>query len=115
MSNPPVSRFPIPDLADLPEDIREQIEAVQEKTGFIPNVFLALAHRLNDAAESQVGRNTNQRTNCKHVTEALHNTGTAREVEYPDEEAVPEPTRARGSPPPPAGRGGDGESYAAWP
>ena len=42
---PPISRFPIPDLTTLPEDIREQILAVQEKTGFIPNVFLALAHR----------------------------------------------------------------------
>jgi uncharacterized peroxidase-related enzyme len=39
------SRFPIPDLADLPADVRERIEAVQEKSGFIPNVFLALAHR----------------------------------------------------------------------
>ncbi len=41
----PISRFPVPELADLPADIREQIEAVQEKSGFIPNVFLALAHR----------------------------------------------------------------------
>ncbi|MEE8600892.1 peroxidase-related enzyme [Euzebya tangerina] len=42
---PAVSRFPVPKLEDLPEDIREMIEAVQEKSGFIPNVFLALAHR----------------------------------------------------------------------
>jgi uncharacterized peroxidase-related enzyme len=42
---PPISRFPIPDPATLPDDIRAQILAVQEKTGFIPNVFLALAHR----------------------------------------------------------------------
>lgn len=41
----PISRYPIPDLADLPDDIREMILAVQEKAGFIPNVFLALAHR----------------------------------------------------------------------
>ncbi len=41
----PISRFPVPELADLPADIRGQIEAVQEKSGFIPNVFLALAHR----------------------------------------------------------------------
>lgn len=40
-----VSRFPVPDLADLPDDIRERILAVQEKSGFIPNVFLVLAHR----------------------------------------------------------------------
>jgi uncharacterized peroxidase-related enzyme len=41
----PVSRFPVPKLADMPTDIRERIEAVQEKSGFIPNVFLVLAHR----------------------------------------------------------------------
>jgi uncharacterized peroxidase-related enzyme len=41
----PISRFPVPQLADLPEDIRQTILAVQEKAGFVPNVFLALAHR----------------------------------------------------------------------
>jgi uncharacterized peroxidase-related enzyme len=41
----PISRFPIPELAALPDDIRENILAVQEKAGFVPNVFLALAHR----------------------------------------------------------------------
>ena len=41
----PISRFPVPDLADMPDDIRQMIEQVQEKSGFIPNVFLALAHR----------------------------------------------------------------------
>jgi 4-carboxymuconolactone decarboxylase len=41
----PISRFPVPDLSDMPDDIRERIEAVQEKSGFIPNVFLVLAHR----------------------------------------------------------------------
>ena len=40
-----ISRFPVPELKDLPADIRERIEAVQQKTGFVPNVFLALAHR----------------------------------------------------------------------
>ena len=40
-----VSRFPVPDLADMPDDIRSRILAVQEKSGFIPNVFLVLAHR----------------------------------------------------------------------
>ncbi|MBV6271738.1 peroxidase-related enzyme [Alcaligenaceae bacterium CGII-47] len=45
MSTAPISRYPIPELDTLPEDIREQILAVQEKSGFIPNVFLALAHR----------------------------------------------------------------------
>ena len=41
----PISRFPVPDLANMPEDIRNRILAVQEKSGFIPNVFLVLAHR----------------------------------------------------------------------
>src|SRR3954471_441985 len=41
----PFSRFPIPELAALPDDIRARILAVQEKAGFIPNVFLAWAHR----------------------------------------------------------------------
>ncbi|MFY9315589.1 MAG: peroxidase-related enzyme [Burkholderiales bacterium] len=45
MNEKPVSRFPVPALKDLPADIRERIEAVQQKTGFVPNVFLALAHR----------------------------------------------------------------------
>ena len=43
--NHPISRFPVPELRDLPEDIRSRILAVQEKAGFVPNVFLALAHR----------------------------------------------------------------------
>lgn len=54
MSNPtpdsdhPVSRFPVPELKDLPDDIREKILAVQEKAGFVPNVFLALAYRPDE-------------------------------------------------------------------
>ncbi len=48
MSHPPVSRFPIPELSELPEDIRTAILAVQEKAGFIPNVFLTLAHRPDE-------------------------------------------------------------------
>lgn len=41
----PISRYPVPALAELPEDIRTTILAVQGKAGFVPNVFLALAHR----------------------------------------------------------------------
>ncbi|WP_075878809.1 peroxidase-related enzyme [Vreelandella massiliensis] len=42
----PISRFSVPaSLDDLPEDIRQTILAVQEKAGFVPNVFLMLAHR----------------------------------------------------------------------
>ena len=44
----PIGRFPIPTLAELPEDIRSRIEAVQEKSGFIPNVFLVLARRPDE-------------------------------------------------------------------
>lgn len=40
-----ISRFPVPELNDLPEDMRARILEVQAKTGFVPNVFLALAHR----------------------------------------------------------------------
>ncbi len=45
MSALPVSRYPVPELANLPADIRDKIFAVQEKAGFVPNVFLTLAHR----------------------------------------------------------------------
>ncbi|MCP3934412.1 MAG: peroxidase-related enzyme [Actinomycetia bacterium] len=45
MTERSISRFPIPSLDEMPDDIRTMIEQVQEKSGFIPNVFLALAHR----------------------------------------------------------------------
>ena len=48
MSQPPISRFSIPEIADLPEDIRSRILAVQEKSGFVPNVFLVLARRPDE-------------------------------------------------------------------
>ena len=40
-----ISRYPVPELASLPQDMQERILAVQEKAGFIPNIFLTLAHR----------------------------------------------------------------------
>jgi uncharacterized peroxidase-related enzyme len=43
-----ISRFPVPDLDTLPADIRTRIVAVHEKAGFIPNVFLAWAHRPDE-------------------------------------------------------------------
>ena len=43
-----ISRFPVPSLKDLPADMRERIDAVAEKTGFVPNVFRALAHRPDE-------------------------------------------------------------------
>ena len=48
MSNKPISRYPVPKLDELPDDLRDRIMAVQEKAGFVPNVFLALAHRPNE-------------------------------------------------------------------
>ena len=48
MSDQPISRFPVPTLDELPADIRERIEAVAEKSGFIPNVFLVLANRPDE-------------------------------------------------------------------
>jgi uncharacterized peroxidase-related enzyme len=45
---PIISKYPVPELTDLPEDIRETMLAVQEKAGFIPNVFLTLAHRPDE-------------------------------------------------------------------
>ena len=48
MNTLPISRFPVPRLEDMPEDIRSRILAVQEKSGFIPNVFLVLAHRPDE-------------------------------------------------------------------
>jgi len=41
----PISRFPVPALAGVPDDVRRKILEVQEKAGFVPNVFLAFAHR----------------------------------------------------------------------
>lgn len=46
--SPDISTFPVPDIADMPHDLRERIELIQSKTGFVPNVFLALAHRPNE-------------------------------------------------------------------
>ena len=48
MPETPISRFPVPKLADLPPDIAERILAVQEKSGFVPNVFLVLARRPDE-------------------------------------------------------------------
>ena len=45
MTAPPISRYPVPSLDALPEDVRARMLEVQEKAGFIPNVFLTLAHR----------------------------------------------------------------------
>jgi len=44
----PISRYPVPTLQDLPDDIRQRILEVQDKAGFVPNVFLTLAHRPDE-------------------------------------------------------------------
>jgi uncharacterized peroxidase-related enzyme len=48
MNDQPIGRFPVPELAGLPDDIRTRILAVQEKAGFVPNIFLALAQRPDE-------------------------------------------------------------------
>ena len=48
MTAPAISRFPVPSLKEMPNDIRDRILAVQEKSGFVPNVFLVLAHRPDE-------------------------------------------------------------------
>lgn len=48
MPNPLISRYPVPDPQDWPADIRTRILEVQEKAGFVPNVFLTLAHRPDE-------------------------------------------------------------------
>ena len=48
MKDNKISRFPIPKIDALPEDIKTRILEVQDKSGFIPNVFLALAHRPDE-------------------------------------------------------------------
>ena len=44
----PISRYPVPELDAMPEDIRTRVLKVQEKSGFIPNVFLMLAYRPDE-------------------------------------------------------------------
>jgi uncharacterized peroxidase-related enzyme len=48
MTQPTAKRFPTPAIDKLPDDIRTRLLAVQEKSGFIPNVFLALAYRPDE-------------------------------------------------------------------
>jgi len=48
MSDTTISRFKVPELNEMPEDIKQRILVVQEKAGFIPNIFLALAHRPDE-------------------------------------------------------------------
>ena len=45
MTSPAISRFPVPPFEELPADIQQRINEVQEKAGFVPNVFLTLARR----------------------------------------------------------------------
>src|ERR1700691_4108155 len=48
MTQPIKKRFPTPSIDKLPEDIRTRLLAVQEKSGFVPNVFLTLAYRPDE-------------------------------------------------------------------
>ena len=77
------SRFPVPELADLPEDIHERISTVAEKSGFVPNVFSVLAHRpdefraffaYHDALmEKDSGLSKGEREMIVVVTSAMNN------------------------------------------
>lgn len=49
MNTPSISRWPVPELKNLPEDLRARILDVQAKAGFVPNVFLAFSHRPEEA------------------------------------------------------------------
>jgi uncharacterized peroxidase-related enzyme len=44
----PISKYPVPKLDELPDDIRDKMLEVQTKAGFIPNVFVTLAHRPDE-------------------------------------------------------------------
>ena len=46
--SPPISRYPVPAIDGLPDDLKQRILEVQEKSGFVPNVFLAFAHRPDE-------------------------------------------------------------------
>jgi len=48
MTQPIAKRFPVPAIDQLPDDIRTRLLAVQEKSGFVPNVFLTLAYRPDE-------------------------------------------------------------------
>ena len=48
MNGKPISRYPVPSVGELPDDIKARILEVQEKSGFVPNVFLTLAHRPDE-------------------------------------------------------------------
>ena len=48
MTARPISRYPVPSLDELADDIKGRILEVQEKSGFVPNVFLTLAHRPDE-------------------------------------------------------------------
>jgi hypothetical protein len=48
MNTSAVSRYPVPDISEVADDIRARLLEVQEKAGFVPNVFLALAHRPDE-------------------------------------------------------------------
>lgn len=48
MVDHPISRYPVSEVLDLPDDLRETVLEIQERTGFVPNVFLALGRRPDE-------------------------------------------------------------------
>jgi uncharacterized peroxidase-related enzyme len=83
MSDQPISRYPVPDIEDVPEDIRNVILEVQQQTGFVPNVFLALARRPeefraffayhNSLMDKESGLTLGEREMVIVVTSSLNN------------------------------------------
>jgi uncharacterized peroxidase-related enzyme len=49
MTQTPISRFPVPAREELPDDLAERFDAVEERAGFLPNIFPALAWRPDEA------------------------------------------------------------------
>jgi uncharacterized peroxidase-related enzyme len=49
MSQPPISRFPVPSRDELPADLADRFADVEERSGFLPNIFSALAWRPDEA------------------------------------------------------------------
>jgi len=49
-----ISRFPVPALESLPENLQQRVARAHEKAGFVPNVFVALAHRPEECRASLI-------------------------------------------------------------
>ena len=104
----PISRYPISAFDDLPDDIRARILKVQEKSGFVPNVFLALAYQpdefrpffaYHDALMDKDGgllesrARDDRRRHQRREPVPLLRRGARRDPAHPREEPAASPTR----------------------